>query len=150
MWKVNNNQKYNIPFPSMIIRLASALGVERRLGDRMSALISTHPYLPFGEYEERASKKKKTSEPPPSSSAPPTPSAPALTVRPLYKLVQDLLQELHRHECRCERRYQWLADRQEGRDPGPPPVATPEPEPEPETEPAAAEAAEEEIVELAV
>ncbi|RYR58279.1 hypothetical protein Ahy_A05g023938 [Arachis hypogaea] len=40
MWKVNQQQKYSIPFPSMITRLATLSGVERRPIDRTSVFIS--------------------------------------------------------------------------------------------------------------
>ncbi|XP_052108277.1 uncharacterized protein LOC127740716 isoform X1 [Arachis duranensis] len=38
MWKVKQQQKYNISFPSMITRLATYSGVERRPTDRTSVL----------------------------------------------------------------------------------------------------------------
>ncbi|KAL4371480.1 hypothetical protein AHAS_Ahas06G0170000 [Arachis hypogaea] len=81
----------------MITRLATLYVVERRPTDRTSVYISTHPYLPYEEYDGPPQKKRKTTEPP-SSSAPPAPSepsAPAPIPWTPYKLAQDILQALH-------------------------------------------------------
>ncbi|QHO12428.1 uncharacterized protein DS421_15g506830 [Arachis hypogaea] len=133
MWKVNQQKKYNIPFPSMITRLATLSGIDRRPGDRMSTFINTQPFLPYEEYKGPPQKKKKTTEPA-SSSAPSTPSAPAPAPPTTYELVQDILQELRCQGHRSEHRFQWIMARHNGRDPGPPPVHTPQPDPEPEPE----------------
>ncbi|RYR29835.1 hypothetical protein Ahy_B01g054395 [Arachis hypogaea] len=63
MWKVNQQQKYNISFPSMITGLAALFGVERCPTDRMSVFISKQPFLLYGDYEGPPQKKRKTTEP---------------------------------------------------------------------------------------
>ncbi|RYR04043.1 hypothetical protein Ahy_B06g083564 [Arachis hypogaea] len=104
MCKVNQQQKFNIPFPSLITRLAALSGVERHPADQTSVYISKQPFLPYDNYDGPPQKKRKTTEPASTAaepSAPPT--APAPTPRPQtpYEL-----------------------------DPGPPPPDTPEPEAE--------------------
>ncbi|QHO08028.1 guanine nucleotide-binding protein G(s) subunit alpha isoforms XLas-like [Arachis ipaensis] len=142
MWKMTQMQKYNIPFPSMISRLATLSGMERRPIDRTSVFLSNQPYLPYGEYDgPPPQKKRKTTEPPSSaeSSAPPAPSEPTPLLQTPYELGREILQAIHRFERRNARRFQWIVAKFEGRDPGLPPPDTPEPEPE--TEPAAAKPA---------
>ncbi|RYR19719.1 hypothetical protein Ahy_B03g064591 [Arachis hypogaea] len=103
MWKVNQQQKYNILFPSLITKFAALSGVERRLTDRTSVHISKQLFLPYGDYDGPPQKKRKTTEPPSSAA-------------------------VHRYERRNARCFQWIVAKFEGRDPGPPPPDTPEPE----------------------
>ncbi|RYR03577.1 hypothetical protein Ahy_B06g082614 [Arachis hypogaea] len=144
MIKVNQQLKFNIPFPSLITRLAALSGVERRPRDRTSVYISKQPFRPYRDYDGPPQKKRKTTEPPTAAvepSAPPT--APIHTSRPqtLYELCRDILQAVHRYERRNACRFQWIVAKFEGRDPGPPPPDTLEPEAEePASEEPAAEA----------
>ncbi|QHO23482.1 uncharacterized protein LOC110267565 [Arachis ipaensis] len=128
MWKVTQQQKYNILFPSMITRLATLSRVERRLTNRTSVYVSKHPYLPYGEYDGPPQKKRKTTEPPSSSepSAPTAPSAHTPQLQTPYELGREILQTLHRYERHNAHRFQWIVAKFEGRDPGPPPSDTPE------------------------
>ncbi|RYR48848.1 hypothetical protein Ahy_A07g034920 [Arachis hypogaea] len=141
MWKVNQQQKYNIPFPSLITRLAALFGVEKRPTDRTSVYISKQPFLPYGDYDGPPHKKRKTTDPPSSAaepSAPPT--APVPTPRPQtsYELGREIIQLLYCFERRNSRCFHWIVAKFKGRDPGPPPLDTPESEAE---EPASEEPA---------
>ncbi|RYR15667.1 hypothetical protein Ahy_B04g072565 [Arachis hypogaea] len=122
MWKVNQQQKYNISFSSMITRLAALSRVERHPTDQTSVFISKQPFLPYGDYDGPPQKKRKTTEPPSAAefSAPPTAPAP----------IREIIQLLYYFKHRNARRFQWIAAKFEGRDPGPPPPDTPEPEAE--------------------
>ncbi|RYQ91136.1 hypothetical protein Ahy_B09g097006 isoform B [Arachis hypogaea] len=50
MMKVNQQQKFNIPFPSLITTLATLSGMERRPTDQTSVYISKQPFLPYRDY----------------------------------------------------------------------------------------------------
>ncbi|RYQ91929.1 hypothetical protein Ahy_B09g097998 isoform B [Arachis hypogaea] len=132
MWKVTQQQKYNIPFPSLITRLAALSGVERRPTDRTSVLISKQPFLPYGDYEGPPQMKRKTTEPSSSAepSAPPAPPVPTPRLQTPYELGREILKTLHRFEHRNARCFQWIVAKFEGRDLGPPPSDTPEHKPE--------------------
>ncbi|QHO24089.1 uncharacterized protein DS421_12g369180 [Arachis hypogaea] len=128
MIKVNQQLEFNIPFPSLITRLAALSGVERRPTDRMSVYISKQPYLPYGDYDGPPQKKRKSTEPPSAAaepSAPPTTPVPTPRPQTPYELCRDILQAVHRYE-RCNAcRFQWIVAKFEDRDPGPPPPNTP-------------------------
>ncbi|XP_052114405.1 uncharacterized protein LOC127745581 [Arachis duranensis] len=77
--KVNQQLKFNVPFPSLITRFAALFGVERRPTDRTSVYNSKQPFLPYGDFEGPPQKKWKTSKPTSAateSSAPPSAPAP--------------------------------------------------------------------------
>ncbi|RYQ90814.1 hypothetical protein Ahy_B09g096798 [Arachis hypogaea] len=83
MWKVNQQQKYNILLPSLITKLATLSGVERRPTDQTSVYISKQPFLPYDDCDGPSQKKRKTTEPPSSAAEPSAPLiAPAPTPRP--------------------------------------------------------------------
>ncbi|RYR49450.1 hypothetical protein Ahy_A07g035950 [Arachis hypogaea] len=98
MWKVTQQQKYNIPFLSLITRLATLSGVERRPTDQMSVLVNKQPFLPYGDYDGPPQKKRKTTEPPSSSIeplTPPTPLMPTPRLQTSYELGREILETLN-------------------------------------------------------
>ncbi|RYR20249.1 hypothetical protein Ahy_B03g065342 [Arachis hypogaea] len=112
MWKVNQQQKYNILFPS---DYDGPLPKKKKTTEPPSSAV----------------------EP----SAPPTALAPTPRPQTPYELCREILQGVHRYERHNARRFQWIVAKFEGRDPEPPPSDTPEPEAEdPASDEPAAEA----------
>ncbi|RYR77625.1 hypothetical protein Ahy_A01g002158 [Arachis hypogaea] len=136
-WKVTQQKKYNISFPSLITRLATLSGVESRPTDRTSVYNSKQPFLPYGDYEGQLQKKRKTTEPSSTSAEPSVPPAPPVSTPRLqtpYKLGREILESLHHIESRNARCFQWIVAKFDGHDPRSSPPDTPEPEPEPDHE----------------
>ncbi|KAL4276231.1 hypothetical protein AHAS_Ahas20G0186500 [Arachis hypogaea] len=79
MWKVNQKQKFNILFPSLAIRLATTVGVEKRRADIIFWIPSGQRFLSFGKWVESAKwgTKRRKLVPPSSLAPPPSSLAPA-------------------------------------------------------------------------
>ncbi|XP_072064383.1 uncharacterized protein [Arachis hypogaea] len=125
IWKLVEKKNINIQFPSMVMCLANAAGVERRPIDIMFRTPRGNKFIPRGDLERSTNtipSKRKTPIAPPSSL--PTSSIALPFLRPLPDLFRDILHDIHHMEHLECKRFEWIVTNLEGRDPGPIPRAS--------------------------